>query len=326
MPSARTGASASIPSTAIPSASLEHISVSSEWRSGEGRRALADGGGQQQLTAGGRPEPVPGDLQRALVGHAEVADLLDVVAPELHPQRVLLRGREHVEDPAADGELAALLDQVGRGVADGHQRLGELLVGDLVAGAHHHGMQVAQAPDDRLQQRPDRGHHQVEGADRLVGGVRVRQPPQDRQAPTDRVGARAQALVRKGLPRGQHGHAGGSGQAAGGRREVLGLPGGGRDRQDEAVTSHARGKEGDRGVGGDDRAVRTVSPGGAREARVEEKPIQQSREIHEGPHSPTPSGHRHPPPTTPAGCGLPPAHTLPSGSGPAGWGVSASWS
>ena len=152
---------------------------------------------------------MPGDLERALVGHAEVADLLDVVAPELHPQGVLLRRREHVEDPATDGELATLLDQVGRGVADGHQGRGELLVGDLVARTHHDGLEVAQPLDDRLQQRPDRGDHEVELADGLVGGVRVRQPTQDRQPATDRVRARAQSLVREGLPGREHRHAGG---------------------------------------------------------------------------------------------------------------------
>ena len=169
------------------------------------------------------------------------------------------------------------------------------------------------------------------GADRLVGGVRVRQPPQDRQAPTDRVRARAQALVREGLPGREHGHAGGPGQAARGRREVLGLPGGGRDRQDEAVPGHPGGEEGDRGVGGDHRAVRTVGPGGAREGRVEEQPTQKSREIHESPHSPTPGGHRSSSRSAPPSrdlAGLPPAEDLQVGmGGPAGaCGVSASWS
>ena len=76
--------------------------------------------GEQQLAAGRRPEPV--DLvEGALVGDREGADLLDVVAPELHAQRVLLGRREDVDDAAADGELAALLDQVDAGV----RRVGE---------------------------------------------------------------------------------------------------------------------------------------------------------------------------------------------------------
>ena len=55
-------------------------------------------------------------VERALVGGREVAQLVDLVAPELHPHRVLLGGREDVEHAAADGELAALLDQLDAGV------------------------------------------------------------------------------------------------------------------------------------------------------------------------------------------------------------------
>ena len=91
-------------------------------RLGEGRGPLPYVLGQQQLTAGRRPQPVLGDLQGALVGDLEVADLLDVVAPELHPQRVLLGRREDVEDAAAYGELAALLDQLDPGVRGGRER------------------------------------------------------------------------------------------------------------------------------------------------------------------------------------------------------------
>ena len=75
------------------------------------------GGGEQQLAAGRCPQPV-GGLQAPLVGHAELADLLDLVAEELDPQRMLLGGREHVDDAAAHGHLAAALHQVGAGVAD----------------------------------------------------------------------------------------------------------------------------------------------------------------------------------------------------------------
>ena len=71
--------------------------------------------GEQQLAARRRPQPL--DLvEGALVGDREAADLLDVVAPELHAQRVLLGRREDVDDAAADRELAALLDQVDPGV------------------------------------------------------------------------------------------------------------------------------------------------------------------------------------------------------------------
>ena len=90
-------------------------------------RALADRVGQQDLAAGRGPQPVLGDLEAALVGDLEPADLLDRVAPELDADRVVLGGREDVEDAAAHGELAAPLDQVGAGVGRGREVLDDLL-------------------------------------------------------------------------------------------------------------------------------------------------------------------------------------------------------
>jgi hypothetical protein len=80
-----------------------------------------DIGGEKQLPARRGPQPVRSDLQRALIGHLEVADLLDLVAPELHPQRVFLRRWEHVEDSAANREVPALLDQFGAHVSGADQ-------------------------------------------------------------------------------------------------------------------------------------------------------------------------------------------------------------
>ena len=54
--------------------------------------------------------------QRALVGDGEPAHLVHLVAEELHPDGVVLRGREDVEDAAADGELAAVGHHVHAGV------------------------------------------------------------------------------------------------------------------------------------------------------------------------------------------------------------------
>ena len=55
-------------------------------------RAAAYVVGEQQLAARRRPQPLD-RLEGALVGDREGADLLDLVAPELDPQRVLLGGR-----------------------------------------------------------------------------------------------------------------------------------------------------------------------------------------------------------------------------------------
>ena len=48
--------------------------------------------------------------ERSLRERRERADRLDLVAEQLDPERVAAGGREDVDDPAADGELAALLD------------------------------------------------------------------------------------------------------------------------------------------------------------------------------------------------------------------------
>jgi hypothetical protein len=85
---------------------------------GEFLGPVPDGRSQQQFPAGRRPQPVVGPANAALIRDLEVADLLDRVAEELHPQRMLLGRGEDVDDAAAHGDLAAGADQVGPGVAD----------------------------------------------------------------------------------------------------------------------------------------------------------------------------------------------------------------
>ena len=68
-------------------------------------------GGEQQLACGVERDPAH-VMARSLVGHREVADLLDRVAPQLDAHRVLGGRGEDVEDAAAHGELAPALDQV----------------------------------------------------------------------------------------------------------------------------------------------------------------------------------------------------------------------
>ena len=133
-----------MPSTAMPSASLSSRSAAPGSWSASAARPLAHGVGEQQLAARRRPQAVLGDLEAALVGDLEPADLLDRVAPELDPQRVLLGRREDVEDAAAHGELAAPLDQVGAGVGRGREVLDDLLEGRLVAGLERDRLEVAE--------------------------------------------------------------------------------------------------------------------------------------------------------------------------------------
>ncbi len=59
--------------------------------------------------------------QRALRERREPAQRFDLDVEHVHPNRVLLGGGEHVEQPAAQGELSALLHLVDALVAGAHQ-------------------------------------------------------------------------------------------------------------------------------------------------------------------------------------------------------------
>ncbi|CAL9555377.1 hypothetical protein SUDANB151_04500 [Streptomyces sp. enrichment culture] len=211
---------------------------------GEGGGTLAHVLGQQQLTAGRGPQAVLGDLQGALVGDLEVTDLLDVVAPELDPQRVLLGRREDVQDAAAHGELAALLDQLDARVRGRGQGLDDLFQVGALSGAQGHGLQVAQALDLRLEHGAYGGDDDGDRAGLRVVGARVGQAAQDGEAAADGVAAGAEPLVRKGLPGGVLHDALGRQQGAQGRRQVLGLAARRRHRQHRAA--RVAGQGGDR--------------------------------------------------------------------------------
>ena len=164
----------------------------------QGGRATAYVVGEQELTARRRPQPL-GLVDGALVGDREGADLLDLVAPELHPDRVLLGRREHVDQPAADRELAALLDQVDPGVRRVGQAPGHVVEVGGLADDQLDRLEVAEALHLRLEDRAHRCDHDPE---RPGVGVdaRMTQPAEHRQPAADGVAARAQPLVRQGLP------------------------------------------------------------------------------------------------------------------------------
>ena len=200
---------------------------------GELLGAVPDRRSQQQFPAGRRPQPVVGPADAALVGDLEVADLLYRVAEELDPQRVLLGGREDVHDAAADGDLAAGRHQVGPGVADLDQPGQQVIELAGLALVQADWLQVAQAGHDGLQQAPHRGHHHGERPVRLTRLGRVGEPPQYGDPPPDRIGLRGEPLMRQRLPAREAGHAARGQEGAEGRGQVVGLPGGGGDREHE---------------------------------------------------------------------------------------------
>ena len=82
--------------------------------SGKKSAAMAEAGGVGVVEPerGGERDRVP-PVERALGFGVERADRLDLVAEELDPDRVGGVGGEHVEDAAADAELAGDLDDLG---------------------------------------------------------------------------------------------------------------------------------------------------------------------------------------------------------------------
>ncbi len=255
---------------------------------GEGGGPLAHVRGQQQLAAGRGPQAVLGDLQGALVGDLEVADLLDVVAPELDPERVLLGRREHVEDAAAHGELAALLDQLHARVRRCRQRLDDLFQVGALPGAQGDRLQVAQALDLGLEHGAHGCHDDGDGAGLGVVGAGVDQAPQHGEAAADGVAAGAEPLVREGLPGGVLRDALGRQQGAQGRRQVLRLASRRRDRQHRAA--RLAGQGGDREGAGRGRAdqvdVHAVAVCGGRdrfrEGGVLDYGVEQTVQAHSG--------------------------------------------
>ena len=203
--------------------------------------AGADLLGEQQLAARRGPEPLDG-LQGALVGDREAADLLDLVAPQLDAHGVLGGRWEDVEDPAAHGELAALLDEVDALVGGVGETAYEVLEGRLVADGDLDRLELSEPLDLGLE-------HGAHGCDDdpertragLVAGVA--EPTQHREATPDRVAARAEPLVGQGLPGGVLRDQLGVEEGAERGDEILGLPRGRGDREHAATRAHEAGHD-----------------------------------------------------------------------------------
>ncbi len=232
--SASTGANASMPSTPMPSASLPRISARPGWSLASCLARSRTAGVSSNSRHGGAHRPSAG-VQAALVGDPEVADLLDAVPPELHPQRVFLGGREHVQDAAAHGDLAAVLDQVGAHVADVHQPGDGLLEVGVLACAQRHRFQVAQPADHRLQQAAHRADQHGDRAGLRAARVRVGQPAQHGQPPPGGVRTRRDPFVRQGFPGREAGHRAWRQQRLEGAGQLLRLARGGRHGQHEPL-------------------------------------------------------------------------------------------
>ena len=130
-------------------------------------------------------------MQRALGERREGSDLLDLVAEELDPQRLPSGRGEDVDDAAANGKLAALIDSVDTLVPGARERLRQPLEPRFVPDDEADGLGTNSMRRHPLGQRGRRGAHEpaagedVEGARPLADEVRWRlEARRVRDAPT----------------------------------------------------------------------------------------------------------------------------------------------
>ncbi len=183
---------------------------------------------EQQLTA--RRQRDGGDRirQRPLVRYRERADLIHLVAEEVHAVGVLGGGREHIEDAAAHGELAAPRHHVDARIREVDELQRESR--QVEAAGPHRELDrriVREIVGEGLQSRAH-GRHDDDrpGA---VTRIPLRQPAERGEPLADDLGARAQAFVGKRLPRRELDDFGVRQHAPEGAPDRLGFPPGRRD-------------------------------------------------------------------------------------------------
>ena len=111
---------------------------------------------------GGRDLDELGVAERALGEGGEPAQRLDLVVEQVDADGALLRRRVDVEQPAADGELAAVLDLVDALVARGDEVGGGLVEVEQLADAQREAVRAQLGVGDLLAQR-DGGDHDDRG-------------------------------------------------------------------------------------------------------------------------------------------------------------------
>ncbi len=117
--------------------------------------------------------------ERPLRIHREAAQALDLVSPELDPDRVVLGGREDIDDAAAHREISGVFHLVPAGVSQCRQSADELLEVHASAGGNERGR--PRGLDDTLQEGRRLYHHH--GLRLAVGGLRRRGESGHRSGP-----------------------------------------------------------------------------------------------------------------------------------------------
>ena len=150
---------------------------------------------EDQLARG----PDLGDVDRAgrqLRGRHEPADRLDLIAPELQAHRSALLGREHIEHPAAHGELSPVLHHVDPHVAEVDEPFREPIGSGLGPAFDPDRLGGARRRRDPLQDGEHRRDHDEGSLGSAQQADRGRPPRRD-------LGCRGDQLVGQRLPRRQ---------------------------------------------------------------------------------------------------------------------------
>ncbi len=175
--SASHGSHDSMPSNWSPSASRSH------WWRPQGAdpdqfgRPLPHGLVGHQLAAAEQLDPGQ-VVDRPLVGDVEPGQPVHLVAPQVDPDRLVGGGREHVDDAAPDGQLAAVLDDRLAPVAHAHQPGHQLVDVDLVALGHRHRPGRRPPRAEPLQDGLDRCDHDARWPALRVGAAQLPQQPE----------------------------------------------------------------------------------------------------------------------------------------------------
>ncbi len=96
---------------------------------------------------------------RALVGHGKRGQPVDFVAPQVDAHWRVHRRGEHVDDRAAHGDLAAVLDLVLAAVADADKALDQFVAVDLGPARQPNRLDVFNVWSEALDQCPHRRNH-----------------------------------------------------------------------------------------------------------------------------------------------------------------------
>ena len=254
------GASDSAPSTNNPSASRWSPSANrSACSCARSRAASAQGVVGDQLSDGRHVDR--GDLLGGqLGGRDELAERLDLIAPELQSRGTPGGTGEDVDDAAPNGELAAVLDHVGPRVAELDEPLGQVVGRELPAGHQLQRRDRAQRGDDALH-RGERGRDQHERSPRGA-------EPVEGVGPSGRdLGRGRDLLVRQGFPRRQHGDAVVPEEGGDVVLERFGFPGSGRHGEHRRLER--------RGDAGDHEVLTRLGPREDRPGAFEQHPLER---------------------------------------------------